>query len=98
MPPGHRPSPTPIPGTLQPFTPPRRRPDRTGGAAGGTLRPGPAAPNPARRPSPPAWTARRREEGAPPLSPAWPESAPERTSHTARPWPGPPLRAGDTFL
>lgn len=90
MPPGHRPSPTPIPGTLQPFTPPRRRPDRTGGAAGGTLRPGSAAPNPARRPSPPAWTARRLEEGAAPALPCMARVGPgaDQPHRPTLAWPG----------
>lgn len=98
MPPGHRPAPAPpTRGALQPFTPLRPRPDRTGGAAGGTLRPGPAAPSPARRPSPPAWTARRREEGAPQLAAARPEPAPEPTTHTAGPWPGRRCARGTRF-
>lgn len=83
MPPGHHPNPIPVPGPAQPFTSPRRRHDRTGGAAGGTLRPGPAAPNLARRPSPPAWTARRREEGRAQLAPASLALAPEPASHPA---------------
>lgn len=89
MSPGRRPSPHLPPQDPCTFTSPRPWPDRTGGAAGGTLRPGPAALTPARCPSPLAWTLR----GASPracsrrsLGPATPlASGPAR--------PDPPLRA-----
>ncbi|XP_054515839.1 uncharacterized protein LOC129136141 [Pan troglodytes] len=83
MPPCHRPSLTPSHDPRNPSHHPPRRSDRTGGAAGGTLRPGPAAPSPACRPSPPAWTARRREGDSAQLVPASTEPAPKPASHPA---------------